>query len=95
MSQKPPPIPVIKQPMLTGLSLEDRNLMLAMMAALGSAATTLMKAGHVLDAYVQNEGNHLDPDNVALTIDPEVNAIIDLVKTCKDRLKPGRALLVN
>lgn len=90
-----PQIPVIHTPMLQGLSGADRDLMLAMMAALGSAASTLMKVNHVLGEYIGNEGGHLDPDDVGSAVDAEVNAIIDLCKQAKERLKPGQVLMVN
>lgn len=104
MSNKPQ-IPVIHTPMLQGLSGADRDLMLAMMAALGSAATTmigvnasyhrLVKAAQAGATATQSAEMQEALDGLSLAMDAEVNSIIELCKTAKERLKPGQVLRVN
>lgn len=89
--------PRVQTPMLTGLSKEDRDLMLAMMAALGSAAQLLMTTSQSLTkvSTAASEDQKQGWIDAADTLDAEVNALIDVIKSAKDRLKPGHAVLVN
>ncbi len=88
----------IQPPMLTGLSLEDRQLMLTMMAALGSAAQLMVKHSATW-RHLQTIQTDEDAKDAMIEheteLDAEANSIIDICKRAKDRLKPGSAVLVN
>ncbi len=82
--------PTVKVPLLRGLSPEDRKLMLTLMTALGSAATSMLAAKDQLEVCAEDEGTHnfKDPD-ITSKLDVEVTAIIALCRECKDRLEKG------
>jgi hypothetical protein len=84
-----------KVPLLQGLSASDRELMLVMMAALGSAAQSLMGAARFADDMQEQSITPTEYDKYAAELDAEANSLIDICKRAKDRLKPGAALLVN
>lgn len=76
---------------LKGLSLEDRELMLTMMATLASAATTMMAASQCMHP----KSHDLEGQDMQTQLDAEANAIIDICKRARERLKPGRAVILN
>lgn len=77
--------------MLRGLSLEDRELMLTMMAALASAAQTMMKA----TSTIQPASHAIEAQDLLRAMDDEANSIIDICKRAKDRLKPGQSVVTH
>lgn len=82
---------------LQGLSQADRDLMLAMMAALGSAAQLLLTTSQSLTAVAKTSTPEHQQGwiDAADTLDAEVNSIIDLIKSAKARLKPDAILRVH
>lgn len=91
MSKTPQPVK------LTGLSLEDRELMLTMMAALGQAAQTMMKCSQqfIVVAHAVEEDMSDGWMAASEAVDAEANSLIDICKKAKDRLKPGSAVILN